>query len=223
MAGQTPPDKPPDAGGGRAFKDEERVEIHRIHRRIVSREEVEPEEGAEPPPWWMWAVVAVLLVFGGYYVGRYAGTYSADAHEVEQKVMGGGGAGPQQEPPVKGDEVFSAVCQTCHQASGQGIAGQYPPLAGSEWVLKDPETPVRIVLRGLEGPVTVRGNAYNNKMPFFHDKLSDKEIAAVVTYVRSSWGNSAPAIALEAVAAIRKATESHGPWTAAELEALRKK
>jgi mono/diheme cytochrome c family protein len=222
MAEQKPPDSSPETGGQRAFKDEERAEVTQIHRRIVAREETEPEEGEEPPPWWLWATVAALLVFAGYYVGRYAGTFSVDAHELEQKAMSTG-AGQQQEAPVKGDEIFSAVCQTCHQAGGTGVAGQYPPLAGSEWLLKDPETPVRIVLRGLEGPITVKGSGYSNKMPFFHDKLSDKEISAALSYVRSAWGNSAPAITPEAVAAIRKETEGRGPWTAAELEALRKR
>jgi len=70
------------------------------------------------------------------------------AHEVEQPQMS---AGSEVKPEVKGDMVFAGVCQACHQADGKGVEGKYPPLAGSEWLVLDSFTPVRIVLFGLEG------------------------------------------------------------------------
>jgi mono/diheme cytochrome c family protein len=200
------------------FRDTDEVHVNEIHQRIVAREKVEPEEGFEPTPWWVWTVSVLLLFVMGFYLGRYSGSWSSIAHEVEQPMLA---VGEPIKKEVKGDLVYIGVCQTCHQANGMGVPGQYPPLAGSEWLVQDVETPIKIVLYGLEGPITVKGNVYNNKMPHFHDKLSDDEIAAVVTYTRSAWGNDAPPATPEQVAAIRTQYGVRGPWTAPELTALR--
>src|SRR5690606_29517374 len=110
------------------------------------------------------------------------------------------------EGPVSGEQVY-AVCAACHQQNGQGMAGSWPPLVGSEWLLNNPEVPIRIVLHGLEGPITVKGQAYDNIMQAWADQLNDEQIAAVLTYARSSWGNNAPAVTAEQVAAVREATQ----------------
>ncbi|MEX1275002.1 MAG: cytochrome c [Bacteroidota bacterium] len=205
---------------GSEFRDTDTTHVNEIHQRIVAREEEEPEEGFEPPPWWVWAISVLILFAMGFYLGRYGGSWSTVAHEVEQPAVAGGRAAKRV---VKGDQVYAAVCQTCHQATGIGISGQYPPLVGSEWVTNDPETPVRVVLFGFEGPVTVKGTTYNNKMPPFHDKLSDDEIAAVVTHIRSSWGNAAKEVTSEAVKKLRADLGTRAPWSASELQALKPK
>lgn len=209
----------PDARG-EEFRDSDTTHVNEIHQRIVAREQEEPEEGFEPPPWWVWAISVLILFAMGFYLGRYGGSWTTVAHEVEQPPVATASA---LKRVVKGDQVYAAVCQTCHQATGIGIAGQYPPLAASEWVTGDPETPVRIVLSGLEGPITVKGNAYNNKMPPFHDKLSDDEIAAVITYIRTSWGNTADAVSTESVESLREEVGTRAPWSASELQGLRTK
>ncbi len=160
-----------------------------------------------------------LLFVMGFYLGRYGGSWGTVSHEVEQPPSPGEGT---IKKVVRGDLVFVGVCQTCHQSSGVGIPGQYPPLVGSEWAMRDAETPIRIVLYGLEGPITVKGNSFNNKMPPFHDKLSDEEIAAVVTHIRSTWGNSASPVRPEDVEAIRMKIGIRRPWSAAELMTLRR-
>ncbi len=200
------------------FRDSDSVHVNEIHQRIVSREQLEPEEGFEPTPWWVWAVSVLLLFAMGFYLGRYGGSWSTVAHEVEQPSVGS--AAPVARV-VQGDQVFVGVCQTCHQSTGLGVAGQYPPLVSSEWVVRDVETPIRIVLYGLEGPVTVNGVAYNNKMPHFHDKLSDEEIAAVVTHIRTAWGNAGSQAKAEDVAAVRSQHGVRPPWSASELTAAR--
>ncbi len=200
------------------FRDTDDVHVNEIHQRIVAREKIEPEEGFEPPPWWVWTVSAFFLFVMGFYLGRYSGSWSAVAHEAEQPMIAAAGA---IRKVVKGDQVFIGVCQTCHQATGMGVAGQYPPLVGSEWLLTDVETPIRIVLYGLEGPITVKGATFNNKMPHFQDKLSNEEIAAVLTHVRSSWGNNAPPVKPEDVEVIRTKLGVRNPWSAAELSTLR--
>ncbi|MGH2567784.1 MAG: c-type cytochrome [Bacteroidota bacterium] len=209
--------KPQDTSGAQ-FRDSDDYGVNTIHQRIVEREKMEPEEGFEPPPWWVWTVGALFLFAAGFYLGRYGGSWSAVAHEAEQPMAAF--AAPVKKTP-KGDQIYIGVCQTCHQATALGVPGQYPPLVGSEWLLRDAETPVRIVLYGLEGPITVKGAAFNNKMPHFNDKLSDEEIAAVLTHARKSWDNDAPPVKPEDVEAIRTKTGVRGPWSAAELSALR--
>jgi len=117
-----------------------------------------------------------------------------------------------------GKVVYSTTCAACHQATGEGVEGTYPPLAGSEIVNGDEAKVVRIVLNGLTGPVEVAGETYSGMMPPWGGVLKDPEIAAVLTYVRSTWGNKGAPITASKVAAIRAATSSRTtPWTAAEL------
>ena len=187
---------------------------------IVGREKEEPDEGFEPTPWWVWTASVILLFAMGFYLGRFSGSFSVVAHEVEQPTLAGASPSKRQ---VKGDVVYAGVCQACHQANGLGVAGQYPPLVGSEWLLEDSGTPIRIVLRGLHGAITVKGEVYNNRMPQFHDKLADEEIGAVLTHVRSAWGNKAGGITAAEVDSLREKTEGRAPWSADELRALRKK
>ena len=117
-----------------------------------------------------------------------------------------------------GKVVFSTTCAACHQATGEGVEGTYPPLAASELVNGDEAKVIRIVLHGLTGPVEVAGETYSGMMPPWGGVLKDADIAAVLTYVRSTWGNKAAPITPAKVAAIRAATTSRTtPWTAAEL------
>lgn len=127
---------------------------------------------------------------------------------------GGAAAAPN------GAELFTR-CAACHQATGLGVPGAYPPLAGSEWLLNNPEVPIRIVLHGAQGPITVKNTSFNNAMTPFGDQLSDAEIAAIITYERSSWGNSASAITAAQVASVRAATKSQTtPWNPNDLKGL---
>ncbi|MFD2273275.1 c-type cytochrome [Undibacterium arcticum] len=95
--------------------------------------------------------------------------------------------------PVDGAQIYAAQCVACHQASGAGLPGVFPPLAGSEWVLAKESLPVNILLHGISGKLTVKGTAYTGTMPAFKDKLSDAEIAAVLTFVRANfWQQGRP-------------------------------
>ena len=90
--------------------------------------------------------------------------------------------------PVKGKEVFSKTCIACHQANGQGVPNAFPPLAKSDYLNKDTNRAIKTVLNGLSGPVTVNGKKFNAMMT--PQALSDQQIADVLTYVYSSWGNN---------------------------------
>ena len=127
--------------------------------------------------------------------------------------------------PDLGRVVYQKACVACHQGSGLGTPGMFPPLGGSEWVnAEGHQRIIRIVLNGLSGPIEVAGAQYNNVMVPWRDILNDEEIAAVLTYVRSEWGNKGDPVPLEEVKAVRAATEPRGaPWTADELKQVPEK
>jgi nitrite reductase (NO-forming) len=102
-----------------------------------------------------------------------------------------------------GRTVFNNVCSMCHQPNGQGLSRVFPPLAGSDFLMADKRRSIEVVLRGLQGPVTVNGVAYNSAMPA-QNNLSDEDIANVLTFVRNSWGNSGEAVTTAEVGAARK-------------------
>ena len=130
-------------------------------------------------------------------------------------LAGAPAAGAQQ--ASNGEQGYSQVCMGCHAESGGGNPGVYPPLAGSEWVNGPAARLVNILLHGLSGPVSVAGEEYTGLMPGWAS-LKDPEIAAVATYVRSAWGNFAPAVTTAEVAALRERHKARTtPWTAAEL------
>ncbi|EAZ99830.1 c-type cytochrome [Marinobacter sp. ELB17] len=116
-----------------------------------------------------------------------------------------------------GAAIFSAQCSACHQATGLGIPGAFPPLAGSEWMLADAAVPVAIVHDGLQGKIEVAGNQFQGIMPRFGGQLSDAELAAVLSYARSQWGNDASAISSGAVTEHRERFGDRKEWSAEEL------
>lgn len=116
-----------------------------------------------------------------------------------------------------GQAVFGRTCITCHQANGQGVPNVYPPLANSPYANGDKNRMIRIALHGLQGPITVEGKNYNNVMPPWKS-LSDADLAAVITYARTSFGNHGGAVTAADVAAQRAATASRStPLTAADI------
>jgi mono/diheme cytochrome c family protein len=123
--------------------------------------------------------------------------------------------------PEAGAAVYSRICLGCHQFNGEGLPVAFPPLAGSPIVTAaDPGKAIRIVLHGLQGPIEVKGATFNSIMPAPAPALSDQDIADVLTFVRSEWGNDAPPVTVEAVTAIRALGPRTAPWTWAELEKL---
>ena len=121
-----------------------------------------------------------------------------------------------------GKKVFDTTCIACHQATGLGLPGQYPPLAGSEWAQGSEERVIRIVLHGLNGPITVKGTKFENVMAPLGEALKDEQIANAISYVRASWGNTAAEVTPEQVAKVRADTAGRKTyWTAAELEQVK--
>lgn len=101
-----------------------------------------------------------------------------------------------------GAKTYYTYCSACHQKNGGGATGRFPPVANTDWVTGDKERLIKIILEGMEGSIQVHGETYNGVMPQ-HSFLSDKEIADVLTYIRSNFGNEASAINPEEVEEIR--------------------
>jgi mono/diheme cytochrome c family protein len=113
---------------------------------------------------------------------------------------------------IKGKAVFSreGACITCHQADGKGLtASGFPPLTANDWVLGSEDRLIKVVLNGLQGPIEVLGKKYPGQVPMtpFGRMLKDDEVAAVLTYVRNSFGNKASVITPEKVKAVREASK----------------
>ena len=120
---------------------------------------------------------------------------------------------------VNGRAAFVRVCAVCHQVTGQGVPGVFPPLVGSHLVTAaDPGVAIRIVLHGLQGPIEVKGQTYNSAMPPQGPLLKDRDIADVLSYVRSSWGHSAPEVTEEQVKTVRRTVKRDTMWTWPELQ-----
>jgi mono/diheme cytochrome c family protein len=118
---------------------------------------------------------------------------------------------------VKGKEVFEITCIACHQQHGLGQEGLAPPLVDTEWVRGSEERLARIVLHGLRGPITVKGEVYEIDMPSLAI-LDDEQIAAVLTYIRREWGHSYEPVKPELVKKVRAKTEERiEAWTEQEL------
>ena len=176
-----------------------------------------------PAPIFLIAFFGLLIYWGMIYLDNHGGGFNPKVYEpyanatiVEnlQPVS----TGPD---PRVGKRIFGATCVACHQSSGLGLPGQFPPLAGSDWVAaQSPNRIIRGVLCGLTGPITVNGQSFNNNMVPWGSILKDDEIAAVLTFVRQNkdWGNSAPPVTAEQVKAIRAKVADHTqPFTPDEL------
>jgi len=104
---------------------------------------------------------------------------------------------------ARGSKTYAAICVACHQANGQGIPTLFPPLAKSDFLMADKERSIRIVLKGLTGPITVNGKPFNGVMP--PPGLKPEQVADVLTYVRSGFGNTGDPVTVAEVEAVAKA------------------
>jgi mono/diheme cytochrome c family protein len=134
------------------------------------------------------------------------------------------------EPPVvhvapvmaPGVNKFPEICQVCHQATGLGIENVFPPLAGSEWLNGRPDIPIAIVLKGLQGEISVKGKTYAGAMMPWESVLNDDDLAATLTYARSQWGNKGTPVTAAMVKAVRaRFAMRTTPWSAAELKGIK--
>ncbi|MCU0339645.1 MAG: c-type cytochrome [Spirosomaceae bacterium] len=112
---------------------------------------------------------------------------------------------------VQGREIYAreGYCITCHQADGRGLAAAgFPPLSGTKWVTGSEDRLIKIILKGIMGQLEVNGKTYPGQVPMtpYGGLLNDREVAAVATFVRNSFGNQAPVVSPDKVKEIRAAT-----------------
>ncbi len=117
-----------------------------------------------------------------------------------------------------GESLYLSLCGSCHQANGEGISGVFPPLNEVEWVTGDKGRLIRITLDGLIGKLEVGGVVYSGAMPPWKSSLSDEEMAALLTYIRTAWDNEASAVTENEIQLIRQATSGRKQaWSYEEL------
>jgi mono/diheme cytochrome c family protein len=184
-----------------------------------NREQPEPVERSNPMPWLLGLVAIVSTVWAVSYLFLNAESPSSQ----NKPPLAANTVSQQQAPAVDGGQIYATRCVACHQANGAGLPGVFPPLAGSEWVNGDPKILARIPLLGVNGSITVVGKGYNGQMPPFGAVLSDAEIAAVLSHIRSSFGNHASAVVPGLVKTERDRYASRTqPWAGGdELKAQR--
>ncbi|MDD5242273.1 MAG: cytochrome c [Sulfuricella sp.] len=182
-------------------------------------------ETPAPIPTWAWVLFIAIVAFGAFYGVRlwkpplnFATTPTYGPLTLNPPQSAGlaattGHATADAAPPtgVAGDDAalgastYGNNCVSCHQATGKGLPGVFPPLAGNPAVTDaDPTTHIKVVLNGMQGK-TIGGANYTTPMPPWADQLSDAQIAAVINHERSSWGNNAPKVTAKDVAKLRAA------------------
>lgn len=207
--------------------------IQRVHGALLGQKP-EPEPGGYSlAPLALLGFMSALILFGCIFMVHNSGGFSPLVYHghINPKATD---IGPVILPPdeivKRGRSLYTQTCLQCHQATGLGSPGAYPPLAGSDLVTGGEERLIRILLHGFKDPFKLNGTevSYPNKMPNFAPvsgsqftyNWSDEKISYVLTYIRQEWGNQAPPITAEKVKEIHKATaDRKGEWTFGELPA----
>lgn len=192
------------------------------------RLETEPTIAAGGGSAWPFVALCVLLFGCFLHVESTGGAFRADVYQAGMKTLP-----PQTDDPPevklfkRGAQLYAAGCVGCHQATGLGSAAlNFPPLAGSEWVLREkPDRMIRIILNAVEGPIKVKDVVYDNPaMLAFRDVYSDDDIASIATFIRGNpeWGNKAGFVTPQQVKAIRDGTAGMGSqkWRVETLEPI---
>lgn len=197
------------------FTDDDRIkDMLEIHQAAF-REKSLPEEGLERGPWWLYTIIISIIAFGFFYIGHYWGEFSFRPHVLYSKNQPAESAVAKVMTPLEiGKQVYTSRCVACHQSNGNGLAGVFPTLSGTDYVLGSKKRLSALLLNGLQGDIIVKGQIYNGNMPAWKDVLTDEEIAAVATFIRANFGNQADELSPELVKEVR--TETSGKtdqWT----------
>jgi mono/diheme cytochrome c family protein len=175
--------------------------------KSFSAPESEPTVSRSPMPMWIFAVLLILLFVGGIYFDHASGWFDSqvygpylNAEQLDAYQPKSGAAAFL----AQGKKTYETVCGICHGPDGMGKPAQAPPLAGSEWVMARGDLRLaHIPLTGVTGDIQVEGKDWNMSMAPMGAALSDSDLAAVLTYIRSSWGNKADAVTPDDVKKVR--------------------
>ncbi len=181
----------------------------------------EPTATRSTVPMWIFAVTLVLIYLGAVFFDHHSGWFSAKVYapygsvdEVDLYQPKSGAAAQL----ARGKQVYEQVCGLCHGTDGAGKPGQAPPLAGSEFVIaKGVSRLAHIPLLGVTGGIKVEGKDWNMSMAAMGAALSDSDLASVLTYIRSSWGNKAEAVTADDVKGVRASIKNPSPMNGPDV------
>jgi mono/diheme cytochrome c family protein len=186
----------------------------------------EPTATHSTVPMWIIVLTLLLMFVGAGYFDRHSGWFDKQVYvpyvskdEVELYQPRSGAAAML----AQGRSIYERNCGVCHGTDGLGKPGQFPPLAGSEWVnAKGFKRLAQIPLDGLNGSIQVKGQQMNfpSGMVAIGAAMSDADLAAVLTYIRGSWGNKAGPVTADDVKAVRATVAGHPPISADQLKNL---
>jgi len=178
-----------------------------------SQPEAGPTATSSTVPMWIFSLTLVLIYLGAVYFDHHGGWFDSQiyspymsADELDSYQPKSGAAAML----AQGKKTYEMICGICHGVDGLGKPGQSPPLAGSEWVnAKGDKRLAMIPLLGLAGSVTVKGQNWNMSMAPMGAGLSDSDLAAVLSYIRTSWGNKDEPVTPDDVKSVRAIVAGH--------------
>jgi len=177
----------------------------------------------EPLPVWLYLLCGFALFLAG---SSFTGFGSFGRDLLDQGPGSPALASASQKKPEAaaspmdlGKKIYNGNCANCHQASGEGQPGTYPPLVDSEWVRGSKERLAAILLKGIQGPITVKGATFGTQvMPAQESILTPEKIANLMTYIRGSWGNTDGPVTVDEVNAAKTKFAPHSAaWSEADL------
>jgi mono/diheme cytochrome c family protein len=186
----------------------------------------EPTAARSHLPMWILVLTLLLLYVGGIYFDRHSGWFDkqvyspfANAAMLDAYQPKSGAAAAM----AQGKKVYEQICAACHGADGMGKPGQAPPLTGSEIVTaKGYSRLAHIPLLGLNGPIEIKGQqmSFPSGMAAMGAALSDADLAAVLSYIRTSWGNKADVVMPEDIKGVRAGMKQSQPLTHETMMAM---
>jgi mono/diheme cytochrome c family protein len=208
------PRRGPSGAGSEGPSDGRLVEVH----SQLSRDKDEPAEGFSLTPIFIVFLFCGFGFWAGLYLTQNSGNFAPSAFDLNApKASLAGGPVAFEPDAAKGATLFLANCAACHQATGLGVPGAFPPLVKSVWVTGSEDRLVKAILAGLAGEIEVNGVKYNGNMPNIGAGLKDSQIAHIATYVRQAWGNVAEPVMDTKVAEVRKAIGNRAQYNPADL------
>jgi len=208
------PRRGPSGAGSEGPSDGRLVEVH----SQLSRDKDEPAEGFSLTPIFIVFLFCGFGFWAGLYLTQNSGNFAPSAFDLNApKASLAGGPVAFEPDAAKGATLFLANCAACHQATGLGVPGAFPPLVKSVWVTGSEDRLIKAILAGLAGEIEVNGVKYNGNMPNIGAGLKDSQIAHIATYVRQAWGNVAEPVMDTKVAEVRKAIGNRAQYNPADL------
>ena len=190
------------------------VEVH----SQLSRDKDESAEGFSLTPIFIVFLFCGFGFWAGLYLTQNSGNFAPTAFDLNApKASLAGGPVVFEPDAAKGEKLFLTNCAACHQATGLGVPGAFPPLVKSVWVTGSEDRIIKAVLAGFAGEIEVNGVKYNGNMPGIGAGLKDSQVAHIITYVRQAWGNVAEPVMDTKVAEVRKAIGSRAQYIPADL------